>query len=408
MSSIPPVKTVNPDGTISLVPVPPARVLTPYIIDPSFKYRMFLESGWANKSWNGGIKNGSIACRGDIIYASIMAMPIPMPVVQTIWNGTPMNVYKWSIFRGIDAIVQYDHERLELLPASQAHMSIDTSVMNIKKTWIASTGDGIAHFHSEVLDEPQLRVPPQKPSPYQWNFNGYMWQGGYRIIGRIGFKVKDDYYLPEPGAQRSFIRLVQSSSIDGSPIPGTNVLSEIRSEGEDIMFGAPASYKVSHVLSAPVSAFRPGDVVPVEISVTPETKPQIIHSVSTNFSWNPAHLEFIGVDQTTRLAGSENGLSRPGPGKVNESAIPKDGTGWHNWFSVPGVYTIIKEKTVIANLMFRVVSDFDSTSVSIVNRENPILSGQTVLSDSGVVGSSIPGSYVHGVTSDATITGSLG
>ena len=46
----PPDKVAQPDGTIQLVPVPPGFVYTPYFIDPAIKYRLFLQSGWAQKA----------------------------------------------------------------------------------------------------------------------------------------------------------------------------------------------------------------------------------------------------------------------------------------------------------------------------------------------------------------------
>ena len=50
---VPPNKVPQADGTIQLVPVPPAFVYTPYFIDPAIKYRLYLESGWAQVAWNG-------------------------------------------------------------------------------------------------------------------------------------------------------------------------------------------------------------------------------------------------------------------------------------------------------------------------------------------------------------------
>ena len=71
----PPNKVLQSDGTIQLVPVPPAMVYTPYFIDPTMQYQLYLTSPWTNKSWNGATKNGLYGFKDGIITVDIMAMP---------------------------------------------------------------------------------------------------------------------------------------------------------------------------------------------------------------------------------------------------------------------------------------------------------------------------------------------
>lgn len=413
----PPDKVPQPDGTIQLVPVPPEFIYTPYFIDPAIKYRLFLQSGWAQKAWNGGIRNGQYGYKGEVISADILAMPLTPPPLNLIVRGNPMKVTKWSVYRSADVVVQYDHTRLELLPSGANGPAFDGTVMDASKTRYTVLGDGLILYHAEARLAPELRTPPLKPLYYQWNFDGYLWQGGYRLLGKLQFRVKDDYYLPTWGSQRSFIRLLPSTihqgatvttKVDGSPTVGTNVLGETRSEGEDIMFGVPNTYKVAHYLSAPTTKFKVGDTVPVRIMVKPETKPQLLSSVATIFKWDNTVLELVGMDKTGAPPSMENGFPLVGPTAVNEAALPKDGNAMHNWLSQLGNRKYLDKETVIVTLNFKVLGDFTSTAIDIIpKRDDPRLIGLWVSDDSMPIGSTVPGSSVLGAQSGVTINGTL-
>lgn len=414
--TVPPTKVLQPDGTIQLVPVPPAFVYTPYYIDPIIKYRLYLESGWAQKSWNGGVKNGQYGFKDSIITANILAMPLPTPPLTLMVNGIQKQVYKWSIYRNSDVIIQYDYTRLELLPTVENGIGFDPTVMDASKTKITTLGDGLIVYHGEVLKAPELRIPALKPQYYQWNFDGYLWQGGYRLLGTLQFKVKDDYYLPSWGSQRSFIRVLPSTTyqgatittkIDGSPTVGTNVLGEIRSEGEQIMFGAPPIYKVAHYLSAPTTKFKAGDTVPVKIMVKPETKPQFIASVSTNFVWDNTVLELMSINTTGAPKGMVNGFPLVGATNINEVTIPKDGNARHSWLCEPGDKSYRSGEVLIVTLNFKVLNDFNTTKIDIVKKDDPSLTGLLVSDESQPLGSNIPGSSILGNQTGIILQGNL-
>lgn len=412
----PPDKVPQPDGTIQLVPVPPGFVYTPYFIDPAIKYRVFLQSGWAQKAWNGGIKNGQYGFKDSIIAADILAMPLTPPPLDLIVRGNPMKVTKWSVYRSADVVVQYDHTRLELLPLGANGPAFDGSVMDASKTKYTVLGDGLILYHAEALKAPELRTPPLKPQYYQWNFDGYLWQGAYRLLGKLQFRVKDDYYLPTWGSQRAFIRVLPSTiyqdttittKVDGSPTVGTNVLGETRSEGEQIMFGAPPIYKVAHYLTAPATKFKAGDTVPVKIMVKPETKPQYIASVATSFVWDNTVLELMSIDKTGTPKGMENGFPLVNPTAINEAAIPKDGNAMHNWLCELGDRAYRSGEVLIVTLNFKVLNDFNTTKIDIVKKNDPRLVGLWVSDESQPLGSNIPGSSVLGTQSGVTISGVL-
>ena len=408
---VPPDKVPQPDGTIQLVPKPPAFVYTPYFIDPTIGYRLYLQSGWAQKSWNGGIKNGQYGYKDSIITVDVLAMPLTPPPITV--NGK--TVYKWSIYRSTDAVIQYDHTRLELLPLGSNGNAFDAAVMNASKSKYTILGDGLILYHTETLPAPELRTPPQKPQYYQWNFDGYMWQGAYRQLGRLHFRVKDDYYLPTWGQQKSFIRLLPSATIqgntittkvDGSPVIGTNVLKETRSEGEDIIFGVPSTYKVAHYLTAPTTKFKVDDTVSVKIMVKPESKPQLVWSVATNFIWDTTVLEFMGVNTTGAPPSMENAISRPSATSINESAIPKDGNAFHSWLNQLGNRKYFEGETLIATLNFKVLTDFTTTKIELAKQNDPRLVGIVVPEESRPLGSTDFGDIV-GTQNGATINGTL-
>lgn len=414
LAQTPPTKVPQPDGTIQLVPVPPAQVFTPYFIDPTMQYQIYLTSSWANKSWSGGNKNGKTAFKNDIITADIMAMPISK--TKTLPDGKVVNMF--SIYRSTDVVVQFDHTRLELLPYSPAANgpAFDVRVMDATKTKLTVLGDGLVQFHGEALPVPEARTPAAAPQYYQWNFNGYMWQAGYRLLGKIQFRVKDDYYLPSWGSQTAFIRILPlttfngstiKTKVDGSPTAGTDVLKETRSEGELIRFGAPPEYKVSHMLTAQTTKYKVGDIVPVQIRIKPETKPQIISSVCTNFVWDNTKLEFMGISTVGAKSAQSSRMDMPGPGMINETSVPKDGNASHTWLSLLGDRSYLAQEALIVTLNFKVVSDFNTTQIEIVKQNDPRLVGLYVSDESSVIGSNIPGNFVLGAQIGVTINGTL-
>lgn len=411
----PPTKVPQADGTIQLVPVPPAFVYTPYFIDPSVQYQLYLTSQWSNKSWNGGTKNGLIALKNQVITVDIAAMPYTTKKTLPAPDNRTINMF--SIYRGADAVIQFDHTRLELLPPGANGIGFDPAVMDASKTKITPLGDGLVLYHAEILPAPELRTPALKPQYYQWNFDGYMWQGGYRLLGTLRFRVKDDYYLPVWGQQKSFVRLIPSATVsgieyktkvDGSPTIGTNVLKDIRTEAEDIIFGVPAEYKVSHYLTAPATKYKVGDTVKVQIRMAPESKPQWISTLATNFVWNPNILEFMGVDTTGGLPSMENGINRAKVGTINETSVPKDGNAYHNWFSILGSKKYLETDSLVATLNFTVLTDFDTTTIDIVKKDDPRLAAAGLVpEDSRPIGSNEPAVGILGKQYGATINGVL-
>lgn len=416
VSPPPPTKVVQPDGTIQLVPVPPAIVYTPYFIDPSMKYRVLLESGYSNQDWDGRTRNGLTALKGQVIEARILVQPISKTKVV---DGKTVSL--WSIFRSADFVISWNPSMLELLPSTAV---LDATVFNNAKSGFvapersggvneqAVPADGTALYHVEALPVPEQRVPALKPLYYQWNFDGYMWANSYRVLGTLRFKVKGDFYYPT--SQLTDIKILPSvtvagietkSRVDGSPTVGTDVLGEIRNGVNKIRFGAGPEYKLSQTLSAPATKFKVGDTVPVKILVKNESMPQIASSVSTIFAWDNTKLEFMGVSTTGAKASMMNRIDLVDPRAVNEAAVPKDGNAWHNWLCQLGDKTYIDKETLIATLNFRVISPFDVTTVEMIGMSDPRIAGLFQSDDTGIIGSNIPGAWVTGQKTNATVLG---
>jgi len=416
VAQTPPTKVPQADGTIQLVPVPPAVVFTPYFIDPTIGYRVLFESGYSNKDWDGRTKNGLLAKKGDVIEARILAQPISK---TKIVDGK--TVYLWSIFRSGDFVVSWDSAKFELLPITTM---LDASVFNNAKSGFvapdksggvneaAVPADGNALYHVEVLPAPENRVPALQPLYYQWNFNGYMWQSAYRVVGTLKFKVKGDFYYPT--SQLTDIKILPSitvngietkTKIDGSPVVGTNILSETRNAVNQIKFGAPKDYKISQKLSAPTTQFKVGDTVPVKILIKNETLPQRAISVSSIFAWDNTKLEFMGINTAGARASMMNKIDLVDPRAVNEATIPKDGNAWHNWLCQLTDKTYIDKENLIVTLNFKVIAPFSSTMVELIEKNDPRIAGLFQSDETGILGSDTPGVFVTGQKTNATIFG---
>ena len=416
IAQTPPTKVPQSDGTIQLVPVPPAVVFIPYFIDPTIGYRVLLESGYSNKDWDGRNKNGLLAKKGDVVDVRILAQPISKTKVV---DGK--TVYLWSIFRSGDFVVTWDSTKFELLPITTM---LDASVFNNAKSGFVAPdksggvneatipNDGNALYHVEALPAPEKRFPALKPLYYQWNFDGYMWQSGYRVVGTLKFKVKGDFYYPT--SQLSDIKILPSitvneietkTTIDGSPVIGTNILSETRNAVNQIKFGAPQDYKISHTLSAPTTQFKVGDIVPVKVLIKNETLPQRAFSVSSIFAWDNTKLEFMGIDKTGARASMMNKIDLIDPKAVNESMVPKDGNAWHNWLCQLSDKTYIDKENLIVILNFKVIAPFDATIVELIEKSDPRIAGLFQSDETGILGSDTPGVFVTGQKTNAVVFG---
>ena len=343
----------------------------------------------------------------SIVEARVLLQPISKTKVV---DGKTVSV--WSVFRSCDLVITWDSTKFELLSPTVGGFGYDTTVMNAAKSGLVAPDqsggvnetalpqDGTLLFHAEALPVPEKRTPAQAPLYYQWNFDGYLWANSYRLMGTLRFKVKGDFYYPT--SQSTDIKILPAitvngvetkTRVDGSPTIGTNVLSETRNAVNQIQFGVGSEYKVSHKLSAPTTKYKVGDTVPVRIVVANETMPQMISSVCTLFSWDRTKLEFMGIDKTGARPSQLNSIWFVPSNPINESAVPKDGNAAHYWLSVLGDKSFIDKENLVVTLNFKVLADFDTTTVSILKKEDPSLDRKsTRLNSSHVSESRMPSS----------------
>ena len=398
----------NPDGTVSIM----GSTVT-YTVDPTRRFRVITTCNNSNQTFDGKTQNGTTVYKDSIVEVNVLLTPMPV-------SSTSTNIF-YQVWRSADIMFTWDDSKLEFIGAAADSFLTDKSTVDISKLTATVLEPGKLHFHSQALPVPEARTPPQIPLYYQWNFGGFLWaanaQGGAnRHIGKLRFKVKSDFYYPtqQPTDIFAVHQLIKSdgtsvnSRIDGGVVAGTDVIGDIRNNANKIASGPSPAYKVSLSLVPPSTPVKMGDSVPVKILVKPETMQQVIWSVSTIFSWDPTKLEFMGIDKTGAKASISSSIdSSAANGTINESPIPKDGNAQHNWLSVLGDKKPIDKETLIVTLNFKAVSDFIDTSVNVINKSDPRMLGATVLDDTGILGSCVPGIAVTGNVNHALVRGVL-
>ena len=133
--------------------------------------------------------------------------------------------------------------------------------------------------------------------------------------------------------------------------------------------------------------------------------PQVISSVCTLFSWDTNKLELIGIDKTGARPSQLNSIWFTPSNPINESTIPKDGNAAHYWLSTLGDKSFIDKENLVVILNFKVVTDFTSTSVTMLQKSDPSLAGILIMDDCGIIGSNAIGSFVTGAQNNAVIYG---
>ena len=385
----------NSNGTISLV----GNTLQKYTIDPNIKFRVSTVSDHSNEDYAGKKLNGMYAYRDSTVTAKVTLQSLSSLLV----TGT-----SFQVFRSADLYLTYDPTKLEYTGLNPDLFGIDTSVIDTSKTTAQVVVPGIVKIHCQVLPK------PANGTGYQWNFGGFIWTtGNNRMVAKLNFKVKGDFYYPVN--QPTDIKLIEptvlpdatvlKNFVDAGPILGTNLYGEVRNGINKIAFTASPAYKVNHSLVGPVNPVKVGEEISVAVMVTPATLPQIISAVTTIFTWDNTKLEFMGLDKTGAKASQLSAIREVAIGNINEAAIPKDGNASHGWLSLLGDKSYITSDTLIVKLKFKVLTQFNTTEVSIKTKAD--LPNLLQIEDTRIYGSLIGGSNVSGLRVNATIKGEL-
>lgn len=396
---VPPTIVNNPDGTVSIK----GSTVT-YVIDPSRKFSVTVDSNSSTVDYAGKSKLGTPVYMGSLVAVDITSAADP--------SATVLNSYQ--VWRGADLLLSYDPAKLEFVEAKPDTFLGDKNVVD----WSSMSGEvvspGIVRFKVKVMPPPEARTPPAAPAPFQWNLGGFVTSGSRRHLAKIWFKVKSDFYFPT--SLPTDVKLLPSatvgssvltSSVDGGAVPGTNVIGSLFNSANGITSGPSPSYTVDQVLEGPAAPVKAGDPVNVKVLVRP-TKPQRLSSVTTLFVWDPSKLEFMGLDKTgAKACMSSSIMTGALGGTVNESAVPKDGNAQHIWMCNLGDKSYFEKDTLIVTLKFKAVADFHETKVEPVLTSDPRLAGLTTPEETRALGSVVPGASVTLNLAPAVIQGIL-
>ena len=388
----------NPNGTLTIKSN--TSTLT-YLVDVNRKFTVRTSCNNATIDYN-GTKNGSAAYKGSIVEVQVLEMPNASTITPAPANGI------FQVWRSTDLVFTYDSTKLELIEAVPDSFSTDKSVVDITKISVTKPAPGVAVFHSQCLPAPELRTPKLAAQPFQWNLGGFVWANGFRNVGKLRFKVLTDFYYPTQTPtdikilpELNINGTVVKSVVDGGAAAGTNVIGPIQNGASGIKSGPSPDYKFDLSLVGPTNQVALGDTINVKIMIAPSTLPQMLSYVATTFAWDKTKLEFMGIDKTGARAATMSSLDWVCPTCVNEAAIPKDGTGFHNFLNKLGDKTPVAAPSLIVTLKFRVIADFSETTIEVINKTDPRVAGLNILDDTGIAGGGI------GNIKNAVIKGSL-
>ena len=404
-AQVPPTVINNPNGTVSLV-----SGTINYTFDSKRKFRVATSCNNSTLNWGGANQNGTKVYMDSFVDVDFVITPLDSTILPV-----PANGFFYQVWRSADILFSWDASKFQLIGAVSSPQT-DTAVVDVSKISTTLLAPGVLNLHSQCLPAPQNRVPAQNAQYFAWNFGGFVWANGSRNIGRLRFKVISDFYFPASPVQLTsmfalptFTKIdgtLTKTKVDGGVVANDDVI-EIRNSVNNIKSGPSPAYKVDLSLAGPVTPVAVGDTISVKILVKPVTLPQSVLSVSTLFAWDKTKLEFMGIDKVGAKASQVSEIDLVGPTAVNEVAIPKDGTAHHNWLAQLGGDSLISAESLIVTLKFKVVANFTETTVEVIKKSDPRLVGVTVIDDTGIGGSSVPGVYVNGVLTKALIRGTL-
>lgn len=389
----------NPDGTLT---IKSTTSTLSYLVDVNRKFTVRTQCTNSAVDGAGYTQNGLPAYKGSIVEVQVLEMPNASTITPAPANGI------FQVWRSTDLVFTYDSTKLELIEAVPDSFSTDKSVVDITKISVTKPAPGVAVFHSQCLPAPELRTPKLAAQPFQWNLGGFVWANGFRNVGKLRFKVLTDFYYPTQSPtdikilpELNINGTVVKSVVDGGAAAGTNVIGPIQNGASGIKSGPSPDYKFDLSLVGPTNQVALGDTINVKIMIAPSTLPQMLSYVATTFAWDKTKLEFMGIDKTGARAATMSSLDWVCPTCVNEAAIPKDGTGFHNFLNQLGDKTPVAAPSLIVTLKFRVIADFSQTTIEVINKTDPRVAGLNILDDTGIAGGGI------GKITNATIKGSL-
>lgn len=399
----PPSVVNNPNGTVSLV-----SGTINYTFDSKRKFRVATSCNNSTLNWGGANQNGTKVYMDSFVDVDFLITPLDSTILPV-----PANGFFYQVWRSADILFSWDASKFQLVGAVSSPQT-DTAVVDVSKISTTLLAPGVLNLHSQCLPAPQNRVPAQNAQYFAWNFGGFVWANGSRNIGRLRFKVISDFYFPASPVQLTsmfalptFTKIdgtLTKTKVDGGVVANDDVI-EIRNSVNNIKSGPSPAYKVDLSLAGPVTQVTVGETFSVKLLVKPATIAQSVLFVSTLFAWDKTKLEFMGIDKVGAKASQVSEIDLVNPTAVNEAAIPKDGTAHHNWLTQLGNDSLGSAEFLVVTLKFKAVANFTETTVEVIKKSDPRLVGVSVLDDTGIGGSCVPGVSVTGVLKNAVVRG---
>lgn len=159
------------------------------------------------------------------------------------------------------------------------------------------------------------------------------------------------------------------------------------------------------------NGIRVGDTFEIPLMVMAQDEPQRYVVADIVFSWNPEHLQFLGISHEGShplIWTAFSGLPYCQPGQstgcgdfygLNELPIPQDGNGLYFGYNILGSVFIVSDPVQIVRFKFKALTSVSETEVKLLPEYTVNHTAETV-----VYGGNIPGLTVTGSLTNALVT----
>jgi hypothetical protein len=159
------------------------------------------------------------------------------------------------------------------------------------------------------------------------------------------------------------------------------------------------------------NGIRVGDTFEIPLMVMAQDEPQRYVVADVVFSWNPEHLQFLGISHVGShplIWTSFSGLPYCQPGQttgcgdyygLNELPIPQDGNGLYFGYNILGSMFIVSDPVQIVRFKFKALAPVSATEVQLLPEYTVNHTAKTI-----VYGGNIPGLGVTGTLTNAVVT----
>jgi hypothetical protein len=191
----------------------------------------------------------------------------------------------------------------------------------------------------------------------------------------------------------------------------TIVLSTLFVSEEVLAKQAGPDAKLNLVLSQPETNIQIGEEFEIPLMVEAATEPQRYVVADIVFSWNPEHVQFLGISHVGShplIWTAFSGLPYCQPGQasgcgdyygLNELPIPQDGNGLYFGYNILGSMFIVSNPVQIVRFKFKALSSVSATEIKLLPEYTVYHTAKTI-----VYGGNIPGLGVTGTLTNAIVT----